>query len=247
MLKYHKLISFCFGLLFLIVLQKFATPLPVFRFLAPAFILYAAVMAIYNKWYLRQIQKYNFWSVLRSVMLLISAFGIFLVLPTGSLRGIFLILTVRVITLAQIVLGLSAENILLNETLLIGFGLFFALCGAYYYFPSYQPLFAVGVFLAAALLARSFYEFTPQTQKTKLVGAIILGLFCLQLYWAINFLPFSFSALAILLFLAFYFCLILNYYHLFHNLNYKKIQFHLFLIAGCTAVVLAATPWFIIQ
>ena len=247
MLKHHKFISFCFGLLFLIVLQKFATPEPIFRFLIPAFLFYAAVVGFYNFWYLKQIQKYNFWTLLRSLMLLIAAFGIFFVLPSGNLRGLFLILTVAIITFVEIILGAAAENILLNETLLIAFGLFLALFGADYYFPSQQSFFTVGIFFSGALLARSFYEFTPEPAKAKTVSAIVMGLFCSELYWALNFLHFYYSSLAVFLFLVFYFCLIINYYRIFHILNYKKIQFHLFLILCCTVLVLLTTPWKVIQ
>lgn len=89
MLKRHKFISFCWGLLFLIIVQKFVQPQPVFRFLAPAFLFYAAIVGAYNTWYLKQIQKYNFWTVLRSLMLLAAAFGVFLILPSENLRGLF--------------------------------------------------------------------------------------------------------------------------------------------------------------
>lgn len=246
-IKHHKFIALCLGLLFLIVVQKFAEPLPVFRFLVPAFLLYAAIVGTYNVWYLKQIKKYNFWTVLRSLMLLASAFGVFLVLPSENLRGLFLSFTVAVIAFVEIILGSAAENILLNETLLIAFGLFFTFFAAYYYAPSYQILYLTGIFLSGTLLTRSFYEFTPKTKETKMVSSIILGLFCCQLYWSLNFLHFYYSALAVFLFDIFYFLLILNYYNFFHILNYKKVQFHLFLILACSVVVLLSTPWKIIQ
>jgi hypothetical protein len=247
MLKQHKFISFVWGLLFLIVLQIFATPEPVFRFLVPAFLLYVAVVTAYNRWYLLQAQKYNFWIALRPMLLLFSGFGLFLIIPSQFLRGLFLIISVAVITFFEIILGNFAENILLNETLLIAFGLFFSFAAFYQYTPGYGFLYLAGVFAGSSLLARSFYEFTPQPASGKLAGSLILGLFCGEFFWALNFLPLHFSALAIILFNLFYFCLILNYYYLFHILNFKKIQFHLFLIAGCSLAVLIATPWKIIQ
>lgn len=247
MIKHHKFISFCAGLLFLIVLQKFATPVPVFRFLIPAFLVYAAAVGAYNVWYLKKIERYNFWTVARSLMLLAAAFGIFFVLPSENLRGLFLISTVAIITFVEVILGAAAENILLNETLLIAFGLFLGLFGADYYFPSLQAWFTIGIFLSGALLSRSFYEFTPEPRKAKMVAAVIMGLFCSELYWALNFLHFYYSSLAVFLFLAFYFCLIINYYRIFHILNYKKLQFHLFLITCCAVLVLLTTPWKIIQ
>lgn len=245
MIKHHKLISFIFALVFLIVLQKFAFPEPVFRFLLPAFLLYAGAITIYNRWYLKRIQKYNFWILIRPILLLAAGFGLFLTIPSQFFRGIFLITAVGMITFFQIILGNFAENILLNETLIIAFGLFFYFFGAYYYAPAYQTLYLLGVFLGSSLLVRSFYEFIAQPEKTKVVGAVTIGLFCVELYWVLNFLQFHFSVLTLLLFNFFYFCLILNYYYLFHTLNLKKIQFHLFLMLACVVLVFAATPWII--
>src|SRR5882724_5490584 len=98
MLKYHKLIPFCIGLVFLIVLEKFATPQPVFRFLLPAFLIYLLVILFYNRWYLKALDKYNFWLGLRSMLLLAAGFGIFLGLFNDFLRGLFLIVSVILIT-----------------------------------------------------------------------------------------------------------------------------------------------------
>lgn len=242
-LKNHKLISFCVGLLFLLVVQKFASPVPVFRFLLPAFLVYLALAVFYNRWYLNKIQKYNFWALLLPELLMAAAFGIFLVIPSQNLRGLFLTTAVFIITISEIILGNMAENLMLNQTLIGAFGLFFAFFGAYYYTPNFEPMYLFGVFLGASLFARIFYESIPETAKTKLVGAMTMGLFCAELFWVLNFLHFHFSVLSLILFNIFYFCLILNYYHLFHNLNFKKIQFHLLLIAFCSLLVVLATPW----
>jgi hypothetical protein len=176
-------------------------------------------------------------------LLMAAAFGAFLVIPSENLRGLFLISVVIVITFAEIILGNMAENLMLNQTLLVAFALFFAFFGAYFWIPTFEPLYLAGIFLGSALLARTFYESVPQPSKTKLIGSITLGLFCAELFWALNFLQFHFSVLSLMLFNIFYFCLILNYYHLFNNLNFKKIQFHLALIAFCTLAAVLATPW----
>jgi hypothetical protein len=247
MLKHHKIISFCAGLIFLIVLQKFATPVPIFRFLLPAFLVYAAALATYNYYYLKQLDKYNFWTVLRSVMLLLSLFGVFLVLPTANLRGLMLIVSVVLIIFFEILISSAAENILLVETLLIAFGLFCTAFGFYFDAPGYGPYYLLVVFFSAFLLARSFFEFVPKPDKVKLVSAIAIGLFCSELYWVLNFLQFHFSVLALILFNIFYFSLIASYYQFYHILNFKKIKFHLFLMSACVVVVLITTPWNIIQ
>lgn len=181
------------------------------------------------------------------MLLLASAFGLFLIIPTEGFRGLYLIITVGLISLGEIILGKEGENILLNETLIIAFGLFLTFSAFYQYIPAYSVIYAIGIFVSSALLARSFYELLPQAGYAKLVGSVTLGLFCTEIFWALNFLPFHFSIQGVLLFNIFYLCLILNYYHQFHNLNLKKIQFHLLLIAACSAVVLLFTPWNIIQ
>jgi hypothetical protein len=242
-LKHHKLISLGIGLLFLLVVQNFSAPVPIFRFLVPAVLCYLLLVGAYNRWYLKQINKYNFWAMILPGLLIAAGFGAFLVIPSPNLRGLFLTLTVLLITLAEIILGNMSENLTLNQTLIIAFGLFLSFFGAYYYTPSYEPLYLIGIFLGAGLLARIFYEAVPQPEKTKLIGAMAIGLFCAELFWVLNFLQFHFSVLSLILFNIFYFCLILNYYHMFHNLNFKKIQFHLLLIAFCSLVAVLATPW----
>ncbi len=228
-------------------MQKFAQPVPIFRFLLPSFLVYAGLVAIYNRWYLKKQQKYNIWVIVRFVLMLFAAFGIFLNIPSPGIRDLFLIFTVLVITLSEAILTNSAENVLLNEILIIAFGIFFSLFGGYWYAPAYGPFYLVGVFLAVSLLVRAFYEPTPLTEKAKAANAIIMGLFCGELFWVLNFLHFHFSFLAIILFNLFYFCLIINYYYIFQTLNFKKITVHLFLIACTSILVLLATPWAVIQ
>lgn len=247
MLKHHKIIAFCISLTFLIVVQKFATPEPIFRFLLPIFLAYVGAVTLYNNWYLKQTQKYNFWALLMPELLLAAAFGVFLIIPSENFRGLFLILTVLITAFYEIILGNFSESIVLSEILIIAFGLFLIFFASYYYAPVYQPLYLTGIFVGSALLARAFYELVPKSGKTKMVAAITLGLFCAELYWVLNFLHFHYSVLSLLLFNLFYFCLILNYYHSFQNLNMKKVQFHLLLIGLCSVAVLLATPWKIVN
>src|SRR6185437_7695913 len=129
-----------------------------------------------------------------------------------------------------------AENILLNETLLIAFGLFCTFFSFYYDIPSFGSWYLLGVFFSAFLLARSFYEFVPKSNRIKLIAAMALGLFCSELYWSLNFLQFHFSTLALILFNVFYFCLVVTYYQFYHVLNFKKIKFDLFLMFVCVIV-----------
>lgn len=265
MFKHHKIISFVAGLLYVVVLQELSVPQPVFRFMVPAFLVFCLLAGYYNKKYLEHIQKYNKWVVLRSMLLFVSGFLIFLLLPNSVFRGLFLVSAFFVISLTELSLGSFSENLTLNETLLIIFGYFTSFTAWAQYFPgvrqfavslgkwhlfdwqfSFEPLYLLGVFFSAMLLTRAFYEFIPQSDKTKWVAAVALGLFSAETFWALGFLPLHYSAQAIVLFCLYYFCLILNYYYLFQILTIKKIQFHLILIVLACALAAIATPWQII-
>ncbi len=243
MSKHHKLIAFLIGLAFVIVLQSLAHPEPVFRFLVPAYLLYMAGVYFYNRWYLQQLQALNLWVLIRSELLLAAGFGLYLIIPSEGVRGLFLLTGVGVIAFFELMIGKHSENIVLNETLFVAAGLFFALSAFSQYIPSYQTAYTALVFFGTALLARSFYDFMPQPSETKTIGALVLGLFASEIFWALSFLPLHFSALGIILFDFFYFALMMNYYFLFHSLNFKKMQFHLFLIMASGLLVIAATPW----
>lgn len=266
MFKYHNYISISAGLIYLIMLQSFSSPQPVLRFLLLALFVYSAVFTYYNRLYLIYLQKYNFWVLLRSALLYISGFGIFVLLPTSMARLLFLVSACLLIILFEISLGNFAENLFINETLIIAFGFFIFLAALNQYFPysqqfawhlgklrvlgwkfSMQPFYLLGTFLAALFLSRSFYEFIPQGEKTKWTAALAMGLFCAELFWALSLLPFHYATQALVLFSVYYFCLILNYFYLFNTLTLKKIQFHLILIILVCGITVLATPWKILS
>lgn len=242
------MVSVIIGLLYLMVLQGFSTPQPVFRFLVPAVLLFALLVSFYNYLYLRSLQKYDIWTVLRPFLLLLSGFGVFLLMPSAGLRGLFLVVTTAIVAFFEYSLGSFSENLLVNEILVIALGFFLSFCAFSQYFPdipqfSLQPLYVIGVFVFTFLLSRSFYEIIPHSPQFKLVNSLAVSLFCTEAFWALTFLPFHYSIAAVLLFNLFYLCLILNYYYLFQTLNFKKIQFHLALALFSSMIVLLATPW----
>ncbi len=247
MLKLHKLISVFFGVAFLIVLQSFSNPAPVFRFLVPAFILLLIVLSLYNYWYLLKLEKFNNWILLRPVLLLSSGFTLFILTPNSFLRGWFLLCTMLVIMFFEFFLGDFAENLLLNETLLIVFGCFVSAAAYNFYFPQFHIICTICLFLGTFFATRGFYEFIPQHETHKLVSSLVLGLFMSEVFWALTFLPFHYSALAIILFNVYYFCLMINYYSIYETLNTKKVQFHFGLLAACILFVLLLTPWSILR
>jgi hypothetical protein len=250
--KHHKLVSFTIGLMYLALLQTFSTPQPVFRYLILSLVAYSAVVWYYNNWFLNKIEKKNFWLALRPVLLFWSGLGIFVLLPSPFLRALFLLLTVGIIFIFEMLLANYSENVMLSFSALTMFGFFIGIVGVGQYFPPLNSgiiyfIYISLIFSAVYLISRSFYEFAPQPKKNKNAAAVILGLFSGQIFWALSFLPFHFSVLGTLLFNAMFFCLALNYYYYFQIITFKKIQFHLLLLILTCGAVLLSTPWRIIK
>lgn len=252
MLKFHNLVSLVFGLVFLAILQTFSNPYPIFRFLLPVLFVFLFLVFFYNRWYLKKLNKYNFWIIIRPLLLILSGFGIFLLLPTSGVRSWFLLSGVLLISIFEAFIGKFSEELLINEILIIAFGAFAAILGASFYIPPFTKaylnvFYLFGIFLTTVFISRSFYEFTPITKNAKLLASLILGLFCAEFLWALSFLHFHFSVLAFLLFSFFYFSLMLNYHFYLNTLSLKRIQFYFIILLISGGLALLATPWKVIQ
>ncbi len=248
----HNFISLGIGVLYLAVLQTFSTPQPAFGPLIIGLLFFSGLLYSYNRWYLRQNEKWNLWLGLRAILPLWSGFGIFLLLPTPFLRAVFLFLSIGVIYLHEVFIDNTSENVTINLSTLSLFGFFLGIFGLKHYFPPVNSswLYVIYLFLICTisyLTSRIFYEFTPLSTARKNAASIIIAFFSSQLFWAFSFLPFHFSALAALFFNIVLLLLVLNYYFYFQNLTYKKFQFTLMLIFITSSVVLLATPWRIIK
>lgn len=232
----------------MILVQEFSYPRPVFRFLAPGLIVFLSVLTAYNWWYLKSISKYNIWTLLRPILFFMGAFALFNIIPVEFLRGLFLLSAVFLGSIFQIFLGNFAENLLINETLIIAFALCMSAAAyALQYFPSFEIAYLLIIFAGTAITTRAFYEFTPLDNSQKLVASFVIALLCTESFWAMSFLPLHFSAIGLLMFNLFYFCFILNYYYIFNTLNIRKFQFHTALFAACSLFILLLTPWRILN
>lgn len=247
MFQHHKLISICIGLLYMVVLQIFSSPQPVFRFLLPAFLAVLGLTYAYNRAYLKHLGQYNFWVLLRPSLLESAGFLLYLLLPGPFSRGLFFIATVAIIAVFESLLANFSENVLLNQTLLTAFGFAYAFLGFSQYFPSFGFLYLLSFFASAFLIARCFYEFIPHQGNIKLLNALGVAFLSTQVFWGISLLPFDFAALAVLMFLFFYVLLVLNYFSLFQTLTLKKIKFYFGLAGLSVILVFAATKWGIIK
>lgn len=248
LIKYHWVFSLGIGVGFLVALQSAAAPSLDFIKLVLYFGFFLALASLYNHWYLTRISKRNIWTIVRMGLLLIGGVGLFLSAPTPAVRGLFLIVSVAVITFFEFVIGTYSENLLLSEVVLSSFGGFTGLAAeAFLYSPQYRFFCLLGAFAFSLFLARSFFENLPVRRPAKLISAFAIAWFMGQIFWAASFLPSHFFSIAVLLTGIFYTFLAANFHYLFNNLDHKKLQFHLLVLSLCVGIVFLSTPWGIIE
>jgi hypothetical protein len=241
--KYHKFSAGALSALYVWVLYNWTTPVPIFRFLLPAFLCTLGITAYYNFKYLIAGQAKNIWPILRVALLQSAGFLLFFVMPSALARLMFLVMSFIFLYISEYLILDFSENILFNEVILISFGFFYGFNGLLWNFPSFNYLGIFGLFVVLSLLTRCFYEFAPLSQKEKWINALVLCFLSAQIFWACLYLPFHFSALAIIGFNLYYLLVALNYFYIFKTLTEKKFKFHVGLSAICMFLVLLATPW----
>lgn len=239
----HIIISAVIAILFLVITQIFASPLPVFRFLVPSFLAFVLAVSLYNRWYLLDQNRWNVWVWVRFPLFLLSWFGLFFLVPSGLGRGLFLLVSLPIIFFFESLVGNTGQQIGWNEFLLTCAALLLTLFGFSYYFQLPGVLYLLGVFLSVAVVVRSSLELVPHDSMVKWVASLALGLFATELFWAVSFLPLYYSALAIFTFNVLYVLWIIYYHYLYRTLTRKQVQFHLLLALLLVLVMLMATPW----
>jgi hypothetical protein len=243
----HKIISAAWAISFVIVVQIFATPRPSFYYLLPAVAVFLLGLSGYNIWYLKRRSKYNLWVWLRYTFFVLGWFGVFFLISGSVTRGAFLIAGVLLMYFFESLLGNPGEQLLFNEVLLTSGTVIMAIVGLSQYFLLPGVVYLSAMFVSIALITRASYEFVPHTEYVKWLCSLLIGLFITQVFWASSFLPLHYSALAIIMFNAFYLTWALFYYFLYHHLTPKKIQFHLILAGVFTVVIFLSTPWSILS
>ncbi len=241
--KAHTIVSAGIAIAFVVVVQIFATPLPVFRFLIPAFLIYLGGVMLYNRWYLKREDRFNIWVWLRLPLFLVAWFGIFFLIPSSFGRGAFLLVGVPIIFFFESLVGNTGQQLSWNEFLLTAGGILLSLFGLSYYFILPGVLYLLFVFAAITILVRTSLELVPHDTMVKWVASLAIGLFATELFWATSFLPLHYTALAIIVFNALYVLWIIYYHYLYHTLTLKQIQFHLILALVLTVIMLVSTPW----
>jgi hypothetical protein len=241
--RVHLIISAAIAIMFLVVTQIFAAPLPVFRFLVPAFAIYVGLVAFYNRYYLQKKELWNVWVWLRLPLFLFTWFGLFFLVPSGLGRGLFLLVTLPIVFFFESLVGNTGQQLGWNEFLLTLAALMLTLFGFSYYFQLPGVLYLLIVFASVAVLVRSSLDLVPHDPRVKWVASLALGLFATELFWATSFLPLHYSALAIFTFNVLYVLWIIYYHYLYRTLTNKQVQFHLVLALILALVMLVATPW----
>lgn len=247
LVRHRPIFSGIIGIAFIVVLQVFATPQPVFRFLIPAFIGYLIVVSLYNYVIIRAEHSYSHWMMLRPVLFFLGWFGLYFIIPNEFWRGLFLLASFPVIYVIERMIGHPGEQLLFNETLLTSFAGFMTLTALSHYFPLTGTLYLALIFGFSLALVRSSYDLMPQSPKYKWLYALVLALLMTQLFWVLSFLPLHFSALALLLFNVFVCIWTITYNFLYNHLTRQKVQFQLGMAVLFTLIILAATPWQILQ
>lgn len=244
--KRHKIISAILAVLTLVVVQIFASPLPVFRFLIPAIAILVVGVLIYDYFYLREVDAFSVWKLVRVGLLFVAWFGILFLLPGYFARGVFLIASLPVLYMVQVLLANIGEQLLINEMLLTAFGLFLTSWGFQYYYHLSERYIFVFEFLAILLLLRASFADVPHSNQTRSLSALALSLFIAEIHWALTFLPFHFSVSAVILFVFFYVLWILYHYALFKVLTPKRVLFYTVFAFVSSIIIVVVTPWSII-
>ncbi len=241
--RIHIIVSAVVAICFLVITQLFAAPMPVFRFLIPAFAIYVGSVAGYNYWYMRSKDQFNKWLWLRLPFFLLAWFGLYFLVPSGIGRGLFLLISLPIIFFFESLVGNNGQQLGWNEFLLTSAALLLTLFGFSYYFILPGVIYLGIVFLSVAVLVRTTFEFVPHAPLVKWMAALSLALFTTEFFWGVSFLPLHYTALAVFTFNVLYVLWIIYYHYLYRTLTRKQIQFHLFFAVVLVVIMLISTPW----
>lgn len=239
----HKVVSWVASVAFIVIVQIFASPLPIFRFLLPAFISFLAALGLYNFFYLKKVNKANIWIWLRPVLFFLSWFGLYFIVPNDILRGLFLLIGLPTGYWIENLLGNNGQFIIFNRVVIISFAGIMTIEALSSYYLVHSLVYLLTVFVFLTLLVRSFYESTPHLPSVKWTGTLLVSLLSTELFWVLSFLPFHYSALALMLFNLFYLIWSLNYYSLFNILTTRKIQYQVLITFVFIVLIILLSPW----
>ncbi|MBU6447940.1 hypothetical protein KGQ24_03830 [Patescibacteria group bacterium] len=236
----HKLVSIIIALAFLVLIQSYSG---IFRIVVPVMAIYIGAVGVYNSTYLKARKSFTPWSWLRMLIFLAALTGIYFVLPDGFWRGIFLIASVGLIYFSEDRLLAASEQLVFMQALVSFFGLSLVIFALNFYFLPKNTVTLLLILLSAFAVSRSSFDYIPVEAGKKNFYSLFIAFAVLELAWGLIFLPFYYSALAIIIFNIFYVLWIVIYHHLFNNLSRQKISYHIVFSFILIVLALVTTPW----
>lgn len=242
-LKGHLIVSGIIAIAFVVIVQIFVSPEPVFRFLLPAFLVYVLAVGWYNRKYMLSKDRWNFWVWLRIPLFLCAWFAVFFLIPSYFGRGLFLLAGVPIIFFFESLVGNTGQQLSWNEYLLTIGCVLIGIFGFSFYFNLPGVVYLLLVFASVTLVVRTSFEMVPHEVVIKWLASLTVGLFATELFWSTNFLPLHYTSLAIITFNVLYVVWVVYYHYLYNTLSPKQVQFHLVLATILTILIFISTPW----
>ena len=242
-----RLISLVAAIFLPLGVYVFSVPNPVFRFIIPFFVL--GVLAVEGvSWVvLGKASEARRWVLVRSALFYTAWLCTFFLIPSANLLWWYMLGSVPVLYLGHSLVAYTGETVLISHTILTSFGILLAAAAGEYYFKAGSLLLTTLVFASLLLLARATYVFVPQQPAVRLSASLLVALFATECYAALLFLPFHYTVIGFLAFLAFYVIWLCAYYWQFNVLTAKKVQFYVALAFVLALAVLLVTPWQIVS
>jgi hypothetical protein len=239
----HKIISGIFAIAFVVVVQWFAVPIPVFRFLIPAFIIYLGIVTLYNWRYLVSQKVFSYWLLARVPIFLLVWFGLLFVIPFGFIRSLFLLASLVIIFFFETLAANKGQQLAWSLFLVSLASLQLSLFGFSFYFPLHGLVYLLINFVGILLLVRASVDSVPHSINVKWLAGLVIGLFAAEVFWALQFLPLHFSVLAVISFMVLYLAWAIYYHYLYKTLTGKQIQLSVLLVLFLSALILLSSPW----
>ena len=243
----HKIFSAILAVAYVIIVQWFASPIPVFRFLVPAFIGFLIILTLYNWRYLKSQNDLSWWLLVRVPVFVLVWFGVLFIIPTGYGRVLYLFASVPVIFFFETLVANKGQQLGWNLFLLSLASLLMALYGFNFYFPLSGLVYLALIFVGVLTLVRISVESVPHPSNVKWLAGLVLALFAAELFWVLQFLPLHFSVLAVINFNILYLLWAIYYHYLYQTLTSKQIQFNILLALGLSIIILVSSPWTILN
>lgn len=241
----NRVFSLAVAIVLPLVVYLLSVPRPIYRFMIPAFLILVGLTQVFAWSTHVDFVGQRRWAIIRSACFYISWFSIFFLVP-ADLRFLYALASVPVLFLGQAFILYAGETVLVTHTMLSAIGVLMAAAAAEFYFEAGSTLLTLIVFGFDLVLCLATYAFIPQSPKVRLLSSLVVALLATEFYTVTLFLPFHYTVLGFLSFLAFYVLWLLTYYWQFGVLTKRRVQFYLATAMLLAFLVLLATPWRIV-